>query len=155
MVMSLGITTATPAIAETFDEAILDEVTPRDISKPTGETTLPYTANLYDLWAQKGTYTLYSFKTSTGELNLEWDLEAVRPYEGARSMRVEVYKKNTFTWSRVDYESFFFYDSGNGELSFTGLDTDKLYCIRFNNTSSENTDTDYHNSISGTIIISE
>lgn len=167
VIMSLGIANATPAIAETVDEAIVDEVTPRDVNKPTKETTLPYTANLYDLWAGKGTYTLYSFKTSTGELNLDWSLCAVRPSHGRRSMIIDLYKKDGNSWRVVDYQYLSFTDEDaddfdgrddiyTGSVSFTNLSSDEIYCMRFNNTSSENTgSTSLHNSISKSIIISD
>lgn len=155
--VSLGITTATPAIAATIDEVVVDEVISRNVKPPKSEADLPYTATLDDIYAQHGTYTAYSFRTSTGNFNLTWDLEAIRPYSGNRSMTITVYKKNTFNWSIVSNQSqsITFKDSGEGEISFTGLDTDELYCIRFDNTSQENSSTSLHNSISGTFVITD
>ena len=155
--------------------SIDNPITLMDIQPPNdAETTLPYTAQPYDLYAGSGSYTLYSFKTKTGKLNMHYTLEAQDPDHGERSMTLYVYKKVTksvlwwteVSWDLVESKTITINDTTSetippymnksivGDVSFYNLSTTESYCLRIVNSTSPSA-SGYNNAISVTIKITD
>lgn len=99
-----------------------------------------YTAELIDLASQRGSYTRYYFSTGTGKIYLKLNLlRSGTTTDKNRDLIIYLYKKDSATASGtlVDTRTVHFTDAEVTEYkSFTGLDANKFYYIRFYNNSS-------------------
>ena len=116
-----------------------------------------YTATLIDLAANRGSYTKYYFATSTGSIYLKCDLERSGTTTNKnRELIIYLFEKATATSSgtlvatrTVNFTS----PEWTARRSFSGLDCNKFYYIRFFNNSS--TDPASSMDISGTILVDD
>lgn len=99
-----------------------------------------YVAELYDLAASKGSFTLYYFTTSTKKISLYCDLlRSGSTQKLTRKLEIRLYEKN------ANETSYHYLKSKNVEFTadfvttvdFTSLNNDNFYYIRFVNNSSD------------------
>lgn len=116
-----------------------------------------YTAQLLDLAATKSSLTKYYFTTGTGEIKLSFDLErSGTTQETKRVLTVYLYERpsNGYWFTEKDPVSVTFYTTEHSATrSFTGLDPDHFYYLKFKNESS--TSSGARMDISGTILVTE
>lgn len=116
-----------------------------------------YTATLLDLAATKSSLTKYYFTTGTGEINLSFDLlRSGTTQQTKRVLKVYLYERPaTGYWSQKGSPvSVTFYGTEySTDRSFTGLDANKFYYLKFKNESS--TSSGDRMDISGTILVTE
>lgn len=137
-----------------------DQIT-RASTVPTTHKNLgagPYVGELVDLAPTKASLTRYYFTTGTGKINMEFDLERSGTTTSAtRVLRVYLYEKTgeNASWrQKGGSTTVSFSGSGiNTTRSFTGLNPDYFYYLKFANES--NAEVDSRWDISGEIIISE
>ena len=119
--------------------------------------TNKYTATLIDLAANRGSYTMYYFATGTGKIYLKCDLERSGTTTNKdRDLIVYLYEKETAytTGTLLDTATIHFNEAEVTERrSFSDLDPNKFYYLRFYNNSS--TDPSDSLDISGTIIVDD
>ena len=168
--MSLGMCASYPVFAESITDELSEGIVTLDANPTNNETTLPYKASLPEIYAGLGTYTRYNFKTTTGKLVFDYSLYAASPLTGHRALEIVVYKPIKilfFTeWVPVENASYIveFDDTVEeealnkpctGKVTISGLDTNTVYCVRFNNITPANSSSALHNSIFGTVNITE
>lgn len=119
--------------------------------------TNKYTATLIDLAANRGSYTLYYFATGTGSIYVKCDLErSGTTTNKERDLIIYLYEKETATSTGTlrDTATIRFNEAEvTKRCSFSGLDSNKFYYLRFYNNSS--TDPGDSLDISGTIIVDD
>lgn len=149
-------------------------VKPPNNSPNSGETSLPYTARPYPIYAGGTCYTLYYFKTTTGKLTLNYHLYATQPAEGERQVEFELLegKKEILwnvSWTTVASRGIRFYDdfnediyggqqnTFNGTIIFSGLKKDTMYCIAIKNITPDDPygGEGHENAVCGTVDITE
>lgn len=149
-------------------------IKPPNNSSGSGETSLPYTAEPYPIYAGHTCYTLHYFKTSTGKITLNYHLFAIQPAVGERYVQFELLKgKKGFlwnvSWSTVGYRTIMFDDTidedatakphktYNGTETFSNLEKNTMYCICIHNITPPDLESgyNYENAVAGTIEITE
>lgn len=163
MCFTLFCTTASASEIENpvYETIIGGEVNTRASSAPSSFYNLGgdnnYTATLIDLAASKGSYTKYYFATSTGNIYLRCSLErSGTTTDKNRYLIIYLYEKADATSSGklLKTETIHFKTAETTiHKSFTELDTNKFYYIRFYNNSS--TDSGSSLDISGTILVDD
>lgn len=116
-----------------------------------------YTATLIDLAATRGSYTMYYFATGTGKIYLKCDLvRSGTTTNTNREMKVYLYEKATAS-SAGTLKSTATISFSSAEYtvrkSFTGLDSNKFYYLRFYNSS--DTSASSSRDISGSILVDD
>lgn len=116
-----------------------------------------YTAELIDLASQRGSYTRYYFSTGTGKIYMKLNLlRSGTTTDKNRDLIIYLYEKDNATanGTLVNTKTVHFTDSEVTEYaSFTGLDANKFYYIRFYNNSSNKPANSMD--ISGTIVVDD
>lgn len=99
-----------------------------------------YEAELIDLACQRGSYTKYYFSTGTGKIYMKLNLlRSGTTTDTNRYLIIYLYEKNnaTATGTLVDTRTIHYTEAEVTKYSsFTGLDANKFYYIRFYNNSS-------------------
>ncbi len=167
LALCLSFSLAIPCLAASAEgnnisitEAASQSVEPIAASVPTEYRNLSsqsYSAELVDLAATKSSLTLYYFTTGTGEINLSLDLLRSGTTEKTkRVLKVYLYERtSTGTWKDSGKSvSVTFYGTGlSTTKSFTSLDANKFYYLKFKNESS--TKSGDRMDISGDILVTE
>lgn len=135
-------------------------IMPIDANFPTKYLNLAgssYTATLIDLVANRGSYTLYYFTTSTGTISAKCNLERSGTTTNKnRTLRVSLYESSngsTWTQSGTSKSVSFSGASVTSTVTFNSLNKSKFYCLYFFNASSTNPADSYD--ISGKIVVSQ
>lgn len=167
LALCLSFALMTPCLAASAEdnnisitEAASQSVKPRAASVPTEYRNLSnkdYSAELIDLAATKSSLTLYYFTTGTGEINLSLDLLRSGTTEKMkRVLKVYLYERtSTGAWkdSGKSVSVTFYGTEFSTTRSFTGLDANKFYYLKFKNESS--TKSGDRMDISGDILVTE
>lgn len=99
-----------------------------------------YEAELIDLASQRGSYTRYYFSTGTGKIYMKLNLlRSGTTTDTNRYLIIYLYEKSsaTATGTLVDTKTIHYTEAEVTKYSsFTGLDANKFYYIRFYNNSS-------------------
>lgn len=142
LMFTLGIPAFAAEVTPTTNGSAVDVVvvdgdgtiSPHAPNIPTSSTSLPYTATVTNLCEGCGTYTLFYFKTTTGNLKIGGSLKSSGDKnDTSRYAVIELYEVNNTTV--IDsYTVEQFAGSTNLSHTFRNLSSDKNYYLLIKNT---------------------